>query len=125
MESYLPKALVQQAFDMAYHRTQPGRGVIFHSDRGSQYTSVSFRCHLDKKGFIQSMIGTGHCYDNAVAEAFFHTLKIEEVYGQCYTTRGQARAATFEYIEVFYNRMRLHSALGYRSPVDFMQRWAA
>ena len=71
------------------------------------------------------MSGTGHCYDNAVAESFFHILKTEEVYFQWHATRAQARASIFEYIEVFYNRMRLHSALGYRSPVDFMQRWAA
>ena len=73
----------------------------------------------------QSMSGSGNCYANAMAASFFHTLKIEEVYGQWYTTRSQAQAAIFEYIEVFYNRMRLHSALGYRNPVDFMQRWAA
>lgn len=125
MESYLTKALVQQAFEMACDRAQPDPGVIFHSDRGSQYTSQVFRTQLKKKGFIQSMSSTGNCYDNAVAESFFHTLKTEEVYGQWYATRAQARASIFEYIEVFYNRQRLHSALGYVSPTEYMRRWAA
>ncbi len=125
MEAYLTKALVQQAFDMACQRTQPGRGVIFHSDRGSQYTSAAFRAQLEQRGFIQSMSGTGNCYDNAVAESFFHTLKTEEVSFQWYATRAQARASIFEYIEVFYNRRRLHSSLGYMSPVDFMRKQAA
>jgi putative transposase len=125
MESYLTKALVQQAFDMACHRSQPGRGVIFHSDRGSQYTSKKFRAQLEKKGFIQSMSGTGNCYDNAMAESFFHTLKTEEVYFQLYATRTQARASIFEYIEIFYNRTRRHSALDYLSPVEFVRKWAA
>ena len=125
MESYLTQALVQQAFTMACHHTQPGRGVIFHSDRGSQYTCQTFRVLLKKKGFIQSMSGTGNCYDNAVAESFFHTLKTEEVYGQWYATRTQARTAIFEYIEVFYNRIRRHSALGYLSPIQFARKRAA
>lgn len=125
MESYLTQALVQQAFTMAYHHTQPGQGVIFHSDRGGQYTCQTFRVLLKKKGFIQSMSGTGNCYDNAVAESFFHTLKTEEVYGQWYATRTQARTAIFEYIEVFYNRIRRHSALGYLSPIQFVRKQAA
>ena len=125
MESYLTQALVQQAFTMACHHTQPGRGVIVHSDRGSQYTCQTFRVLLKKKGFIQSMSGTGNGYDNAVAESFFHTLKTEEVYGQWYATRTQARTAIFEYIEVFYNRIRRHSALGYLSPIQFARKRAA
>ena len=83
-----------------------GQTPIFHSDRGSQYTSAAFRVQLEKGGFIQSMSGSGNCYDNAVAESFFHTLKTEEVYFQWYATRAQARASIFEYIEVFYNRIR-------------------
>ena len=71
------------------------------------------------------MSSTGNCYDNAVAESFFHRLKTEEIYGQWYATRAQARASIFEYIEVFYNRVRLHSALGYVSPAEYMRRWAA
>ena len=70
------------------------------------------------------MSGTGNCYDNAVAESFFHTLKTEEVYFQLYATRAQARASIFEYIEVFYNRIRRHSALDYLSPVEFGPKWA-
>jgi|TARA_B100000809_G_scaffold219434_1_gene226611 transposase InsO family protein len=69
--------------------------------------------------------GTENCYDDAVAESFFHTLKTEEVYFQQYATRAQARASIFEYIEVFYNRLRCHSTLGYLSPVEFVQKWAA
>lgn len=125
MESYLTQALVQQAFTMACHPTPPGRGVIFHSDRGSQYTCQTFRVLLKEKGFIQSMSRAGNCYDNAVAESFFHTLKTEEVYGQWYATRTQARTAIFEYIEVFYNRIRRHSALGYLSPIQFARKRAA
>ena len=99
--------------------------MIFHSDRGSQYTSEVFRTQLKKKGFIQSMSSTGNCYDNAVAESFFHRLKTEEIYGQWYATRAQARASIFEYIEVSYNRIRLHLALGYVIPAEYLRGWTA
>jgi len=99
----------------------PAPGAIFHSDRGVQYASEDFRKLLNKYKFVQSMSGKGNCYDNAVAESFFKTLKTELVYHERYWTRAQARASIFEYIEVFYNRVRKHSYLGYLSPVQFEQ----
>jgi len=97
----------------------PAEGVIFHSDRGVQYASDDFRILLKKYKFVQSMSGKGNCYDNAVAESFFKTLKTELIYHIRYLTRAQARASIFEYIEVFYNRVRKHSYLGYLSPIQF------
>ncbi len=111
---------VNPALDMAVMHRRPGRGVIMHSDRGSQYASKTFRKKLDKYGLIQSMSGKGNCYDNAVTETFFKTLKTELVYDEHYSTREEARQSIFEYIEVFYNRQRKHSFLGYKSPVDFL-----
>ena len=103
-----------------YMRTySPGSGVIFHSDRGVQYASGDFRKLLEKHQFIQSMSGKGNCYDNAVAESFFKTLKTELVYHERYPTRAHARASIFQYIEGFYNRVRKHSFLGYLSPEQF------
>ncbi len=97
----------------------PAAGVIFHSDRGVQYACGDFRELLEKNGFIQSMSGKGNCYDNAVAESFFKTIKTELVYHERYRTRAQAKSSIFEYIEVFYNRVRKHSYLGYLSPEQF------
>ena len=97
----------------------PAHGVIFHSDLGVQYASDDFRKMLKKYKFVQSMSGKGNCYDNAVAESFFKTLKTELVYHERYWTRAQARASIFDYIETFYNRVRKHSFLGYLSPVQF------
>ena len=107
---------------------KPAPGVIFHSDRGIQYASKTFRDLLHKNEMVQSMSGKGNCYDNAVAESFFKTLKTELVYHERYWTRAQARTSIFRYIEVFYNRIRKHSALGYLSPEQFYQqsiKWAA
>jgi len=107
---------------------KPASGVIFHSDRGIQYASKAFRELLNKHEMVQSMSGKGNCYDNAVAESFFKTLKTEWVYHERYRTRAQARNSIFEYIEVFYNRIRKHSALGYLSPDQYYQqsiKWAA
>lgn len=106
----------------------PAPGMILHSDRGIQYASKVFRALLDKHKIVQSMSGKGNCYDNAVAESFFKTLKTELVYHERYTTRAQARNSIFEYIEAFYNRIRKHSALGYLSPEQYYQqsiKWAA
>lgn len=99
----------------------PAEGMIFHSDRGVQYASEDFRKLLRKYKFVQSMSGKGNCYDNAVAESFFKTLKTELIYHIRYFTRAQARASIFEYIEVFYNRVRKHSYLGYLPPAQFEQ----
>ncbi len=92
---------------------------MFHSDRGSQYTSAAFRQLLAGNCIVQSLGRPCQCWDNAVAESFFATLKTELIYRQSLPTRAAARQAVFEYIEVFYNRQRLHSALGYRSPAEY------
>ena len=103
----------------AWQRQQPSEGLIFHSDRGVQYACHDFRNKLSEYKMIQSMSGKGNCYDNAVAESFFHTLKTELVYFEKYETKEQAKQSIFEYIEVFYNRQRLHSALGYQTPAEY------
>ena len=98
---------------------RPDKGLIFHSDRGSQYASSEFRKLLRDHKIIQSMSGKGNCYDNAVMESFFGTLKTELVYPSHFQTREEAKQMIFEYIEVFYNRRRLHSSLGYKTPLEF------
>lgn len=119
MSDRLTSDFVIKALYQAIGRRKPGGECIFHSDRGVQYASADFRDAINSHGFIQSMSRKGNCYDNAVAESFFHTLKIEHVYDYRYETRAEARQSIFEYIEMFYNRQRRHSALGYRSPVSF------
>ena len=110
---------VIKALNQAIGRRRPSSECIYHSDRGVQYASKNFKHVLKQYGFLQSMSRKGNCYDNAVAESFFHTLKTEHVYFYKYTTRAEARQSIFEYIEMFYNRQRRHSALGYRSPATF------
>jgi transposase InsO family protein len=96
---------------------------VFHSDRGSQYAAAdAFRGILKQHKFSQSMSSTGNCYDNAVMESFFHTLTTELVYFEKYSSRTQTRQSIFEYIEVFYNPIRRHSALDYLSPLEFENR---
>ena len=111
--------IVKAALAMAIMHQSPREGLIFHSDRGSQYTSKTVRDLLLRKGFKQSMSSTGNCYDNAITESFFSTLKKELVYQRKFYTRSQAKTEIFEYIEIFYNRMRQHSSLGYLSPYEF------
>lgn len=111
--------LVLNALTMSIRNSKPTAGVIFHSDRGSQYTSAGFRNTLAHYGFIQSMSGKGNCYDNAITESFFSTLKKELIYLTNFETKEQAAVEIFQFIEIFYNRKRLHSALGYVSPVEF------
>lgn len=119
MSDRLTSEFVVKALYQAIGRRHPTSGCIFHSDRGVQYASTDFGDVLKAYGFIQSMSRKGNCYDNAVAESFFHTLKTEHVYDYRYETRAEARQSIFKYIEMFYNRQRRHSALGYRSPVSF------
>jgi transposase InsO family protein len=114
LERQIETSLVLEALRMAYWRRKPAPGLIFHSDRGSQYAAHDFQRQL-----IPSMSRKGDCYDNAVVESFFHTLKTEEVGDQVYITREMARRAVVDYIEMFYNSHRLHSFLGYVSPSDF------
>jgi transposase InsO family protein len=105
----------------AYRCHHPAPELIFHSDRGVQYACHEFRRHLKRYGMIQSMSGKGKCYDNAITESFFGTLKTELIYSDRYETRNQAKLSIFEYIEIFYNRKRKHSSLGNKSPYEFMK----
>lgn len=122
MADHLRTSLVSEALEMALAQRRPEAGLVFHSDRGSQYTSGEFRELLARHKIVQSLSRPGQCWDNAVAESFFSTLKEELVYRGSWPTRAAARRAIFEYVEVFYNRQRMHSALGYLSPVDYEAR---
>jgi putative transposase len=119
MSPHQDTALVLQAWTMARNHRQPPAGLLFHSDRGSQYASGDFRQALQQAGVITSMSRAANCYDNAAMESFWSTLKLELIYRRELATRAQARIHIFDYIEVFYNRQRLHSALNYLCPVDF------
>lgn len=119
MDSRMTASLVNSAMLMAIWKRKPAKGLIFHSDRGSQYASDSYREILSDYGVKASMSRKGDCWDNAVAESFFHTLKIELVHHCDYETREEARASIFEYIEVFYNRQRAHSVIGYEAPLIY------
>ena len=115
--------IVTDALTMAWFRRKPGPGLIHHSDRGSQYASHAFQEKLTEYGMICSMSRKGNCWDNATSESFFNSLKNERVHGTRYETRDEAIADLFAYIEVFYNRSRRHSTLGYKSPTQFLHDW--
>jgi transposase InsO family protein len=119
MAQHMEASLVSDALAMAIARRNPGHGLLHHSDRGVQYACDDYRKVLDQAGMELSMSGKGNCWDNAVMESFWSTLKTELVHHEHYATREAARKSIFEYIEVFYNRKRLHSALGYKSPEAF------
>jgi putative transposase len=119
MAQSLKTDLVRDALAMALARRQPGPGLLHHSDRGVQYASDDYQRLLQSRQMKPSMSGKGDCWDNACVESFWATLKAELVHHQRYATHQQARQSIFEYIEVFYNRQRLHSALGYQSPEAF------
>ena len=119
IDSKLSHELLVDALHKALRQRRPEAGVMFHSDRGTQYASYAFRDLLEQYGFVQSMSSSGNCYDNAMMESFFHTLKTELIYFEKYQTRREARGSIFEYIEVFYNCVRRHSALNYSSPAEF------
>jgi transposase InsO family protein len=119
LAEHMRTGLILEALSMALKARRPLPGLIFHSDRGSQYTSHEFRQLLADAKIVQSLSRPRQCWDNAVAESFFATLKTELVYRQAWPTRVAACHAVFEFIEVFYNRRRLHSSLGYRSPVEY------
>ena len=119
MSESIDRHLVRSALGMARARRSPLAGLLHHSDRGSQYASTEYQADLLAGLMICSMSRKGNCWDNAVAESFFSTLKIELVYQTEFATRAAARAAVFEYIEVFYNRERRHSSLRYLSPTEF------
>jgi putative transposase len=115
--------IVIDALTMAWFRRHPAAGLIHHSDRGSQYASEAFQKSLVRYGMVCSMSRKGNCWDNAPAESFFNSLKNERVHGTRYATREEAIADLFDYVEVFYNRVRRHSTLAYRSPIQFLQDW--
>lgn len=119
MADHMQTDLVADALSMALARRQPAAGLLHHSDRGVQYASDAYQKMLSDNGIEVSMSGKGDCWDNAVMESFWATLKTELVHHERYATREQARRSIFEYIEVFYNRKRLHSSLGYVSPETF------
>lgn len=119
MGERLTKDIVVNAVSNAIIRRNPVGNVVFHSDQGVQYACDVFRSFLKRNKMIQSMSRKGICYDNAITESFFHTLKTEHVYFCQYKTREEARRSIFEYIEVFYNRERRHSSIGYLSPEQF------
>lgn len=119
MNERMKASLVNDALTAALWKRKPNKGLVWHTDRGSQYASDSHRELIASHEIIQSMSRKGNCWDNSVAESFFKTLKIELVYHCEFKTRAEARQMIFEYIEVFYNRERLHSANGYMSPVEY------
>ena len=121
MAATMESRLVVDALEMAVQRRLPGAGLVAHSDRGSQYASEHYQRLLEKHGVECSMSAVGQCWDNAPAESFFATLKKELVHDEKYTTREEARASIFEYIEIFYNNQRLHSSLGYVTPAAYEQ----
>jgi transposase InsO family protein len=119
MSERITEDLTVQALEMALTARNPEPGLLHHSDRGSQYTSWAYQRTLSDAKAISSMSRKGNCWDNAVVESFFASLKAEEVDDCVYITRDEARAAVFEFIEVFYNRVRRHSSLGFVSPARF------
>jgi putative transposase len=119
MSERIDSRLVVDALEMAVARRLPGVGLVAHSDRGSQYASEHYQRVLAGHGITCSMSRRANCWDNAPMESFFATLKKELVHDEDYQTREEARASLFEFIEVFYNRVRRHSALGYKSPIEY------
>lgn len=119
MSEPMTATLVCDALKMAIFRRHRPQGVIVHSDRGSQYCSCEYQQLLNEHALIRSMSKKGDCYDNAAMESWNHSLKVEAIHGERFVSREQAKAQVFDYIEVYYNRQRLHSTLGYVSPVEF------
>jgi transposase InsO family protein len=125
MSERMTSKLVTDALQMALWRRKMPRGVIIHSDRGSQYCSHDYQALLAKNGLICSMSKRGDCYDNAAMESWNHSFKVEAIHGEKFATRADAMNHVFDYIDVYYNRKRLHSRLGYLSPVYFEAQMAA
>ena len=125
LDATLNTSLPLRALDEAIRRRAPTKSLQHHSDRGCQYTSQDYRAKLNALGIEVSMSRKGNCWDNAVAESFFATLKTELIYGHAWSSRMELRAAVFDYIEVFYNRQRLHSTLDYKTPDQLEKEHAA
>ena len=125
MSHRLTSDLAQRALQHAIDVRLPKPGLVVHSDRGKEYYAGEYQALLNRHGFICSMSRRGDCYDNAVMESFFHSLKVEETHHRDFKTRDEARIALFDYIELFYNRQRLHSSIGYLPLVNFEKRAVA
>jgi transposase InsO family protein len=123
LDSTMTNQLIIDAFQMAYDSRQVKPGLILHSDRGVQYRSGEYQHRLLSKGIRPSMSRKGNCWDNAAMESFFSRLKVESVYADQPTTKQEAYSLVFEYIELFYNRVRRHSAIGYKSPAEYEQEY--
>jgi transposase InsO family protein len=124
MDKRMTKQLTVDALMMALWRRKPGKGLIHHSDQGSQYASDAYQRLLREHGAISSMSRKGNCYDNALKESFFHTLKTELIHHENYQTRKEAKRSIFEYIETLYNTKRMHSSLDFLSPLEYEQKVA-
>jgi len=122
MTERITDELTQNALRQAIGRRNPQAGLIHHSDRGSQYASGDYQALLKQHEIIPSMSRKGDCWDNAVAESFLHTLKVELIHRYRFKMREEAKRTIFEYVEVYYNRKRIHSSLGYMSPFDYEKR---
>lgn len=125
MSARMTKELVIAALECAYQRSGRAAGVLIHSDRGSQYCSGEYQKRLKKYGYICSMSRKGNCWDNAPMEAFWGKMKYEWLHEQHFRTREEARAAVFEYVEIFYNRQRLHESNDYLTPEEYYEKAAA
>jgi putative transposase len=123
MHSRIDRELTLSALDMAHGREKPEAGLVHHSDQGSQYAAEDYQERLKSYAMTPSMSRRGNCWDNAPMESFFHSLKVEHVHHQRFATRRQACGSVFDWIEVFYNRQRMHSAIGYKTP-DSLQKSA-
>ena len=123
IQSRMTADIVADALTMAWFHRRPAPRLMHHSDRGSQYASGVFQDQLGEYGMICSMSRKGNCWDNAPTESWFNSFKNERVHGLRYATRAEMTAASFEYIEVFYNRTRRHSTLDYQSPMQFLEEW--
>ena len=118
MRDHMQVELASSALTMAIQQQRPQAGLVHHSDRGVQYASHAYRNVLTRAGIVASMSRRADCYDNAPMESFFHTLKTELVHHRNYSTRAEAQRDIFVFIESFYNRTRLHSAIGYIAPIE-------
>ena len=119
MDKTIADTLVTQALNQAILKRNPAKGLILHSDRGSQYAGNDFKAILSQNEFVGSMSKKGDCWDNAVAESFFHTLKVELIHRNKFRTRDEAKEKIFGYAEMYYNYKRAHSTLGYKSPFEY------
>lgn len=123
LRNHMRESLIIEAFDMAVSSRDIEKGLVLHSDRGVQYRAHEYQQLLKDHGVQCSMSRKGNCWDNAVAESFFSRFKVELIYAECYKTIKETQAGVFEYIEMFYNRQRRHSAIGYMTPYEFEQKY--